>query len=207
MHSIFTPKKKVAKSGECIEPSADDPTQVLKRNGIKVKGDYSAKDLRALALGVGQLEKLNGAPLPPEWQTEFNFLNQRGAWNQTVPRINVKKLSYGGDNVAALIHELGHKVANANGQKLYGLYSKNVKPCKISPYAQTKRSEEFAEAFSVLIVNPDDLKSKCPSAYNFFTQDVFKKSGDKVSEASCIKTAKADRENKDFQIIESTGTR
>lgn len=159
-----------AHKGGCIKASDESPEAILRRNGISAVGNYSRAELAALAKGISQVERVNGGPLPKAWSTDFNFMNARGAWNQASHAINVRKYSYGGDNVAALMHEFGHKVANANGQKVLSQYLNSASPCGISPYARKKRSEEFAEAFCVYMVNPDDLKKQCPSAYSAMTK-------------------------------------
>lgn len=172
-----------ARSGRCIRPASGSATEILDRNGIKRTGHYGPSEIAALAKGVSQVERLNGSPLPPAWQTTFNFLNTSGAWNQGVKAINVRKYTYGGDNVAAQMHEFGHKIANANNQKILSQYVRQAKRCGISPYAYSKRSEEFAEVFSAFIVNPEDLKAKCPSAFGTMLS-IFRAS-ENVAMASC----------------------
>lgn len=173
-----------ARSGSCITALDDDAHTVLTRNGIRMNGNFESKEIQALALGIGQLERLNGGPIPQEWRTPFHYHDTRGAWNQAADRINVRKQSYGGGNVGALMHELGHKIANASGRKVTNEYLKATKPCRLSPYAASNRLEEIAEVFSAMIVNPDDLKAKCPDAHKFFSNAVFK-AGEKASMASC----------------------
>jgi hypothetical protein len=162
-----------AHRGGCIKASDESPETVLRRNGINAVGSYSRSDLAALAKGIAQVERINGGPLPKAWSTDFNFINARGAWNQASHAINVRKQSYGGDNVAALMHEYGHKLGNANNGAIYSKYFRLAKACGITPYSRKKRTEEFAEVFCVYLVNPDDLKAKCPSAYSAMTE-IFK---------------------------------
>jgi hypothetical protein len=173
----------VAHSGKCIKASPDSAESILRRNGIKPIGSYSSHEINALAKGIAQVERINGGPLPAAWHTQFNFLNARGAWNQGPNAVNVRKLSYGGDNVGALMHEFGHKVANADGQKILNRYVGSTPRCGFTGYARSKRSEEFAEVFSAFITNPDDLKAKCPSSYATLKR-IFN-AGENVSMASC----------------------
>jgi len=173
-----------AKSGSCISAHDEDSHTILQRNGIRMNGNFESKEIQALALGIAQLERLNGGPIPHDWRTPFHYHNASGAWNQAADRINVRKMSYGGDNVGALMHELGHKIANAAGRKITNEYLAATKPCRLSPYASSNRLEEIAEVFSALIVNPDDLKSKCPDAHAYFTTKVLK-NGEKTAMASC----------------------
>lgn len=152
----------LAHRGGCIKVSDDSAESILRRNGITIGGSYQRADEAALAKGITQVERINGGPLPRAWSTNFNYLNARGAWNQASHAINVRKYSYGGDNVAALMHEFGHKIGNANGGKAYSQYFNTASRCGISSYARSKRTEEFAEVFSAYIVNPEDLKRQCP---------------------------------------------
>lgn len=174
-----------SKSGKCIKAPDAHASTVLKRNGIKVTGAYNEKDLNGLARAMAQVERIHGGPIPKSWQTTFNFIDSSGAWNQTVPRINVRKNSFGGHNCGALMHEFGHKIANADGQKVFSQYVKSSKPCGITPYSRTSRGEEFGEVFSAFITNPEDLKKKCPSAYGAMTK-IFKVK-DESTLANCSK--------------------
>lgn len=185
-------EKPDAHSGKCIKAPDAHSSLILNRNGIQVSGDHNEKDLNALARGLAQLERIHGGPIPETWRTPFKFSDQAGGWAQRWDSIYVNKKTYGGDNVAALMHELGHKIGNADGMKLFSEYLKNAQDCGITPYAKSRRGqfprgEEFAEVFSAFITNPDDLEKECPSAFSAMKKIFNVKEDSQL--ASCSKPA------------------
>lgn len=176
-----------SKNGYCMAPPSGDPQAVLNRNGIKTSGNPRKAELKALAKGISQIERLNGGPMPNKWKTTYNFINAGGAWNQGASSINVRRPSGSdkGENVTRMMHELGHKVGNSGAYGDYNSYTKG-KSCGLTHYCKNRargRNEEFAEVFAAYVVNPDLLKKNCPESYNFFNRRLFK--AGETAQASC----------------------
>lgn len=179
-----------ADTGRCMASLKSSPKDVLQRNGIGYRGTPTTAELKSLAKGLEQIERLRGGEaLPKNWRTQYNYItsrNQKGkyTWNQGVSAINVRrpKGSSKGENVTRLMHELGHKVGNTGA---YGQYRRYVGKyrCQITNYCKHKHNEEFAEAFAAYITMPDKLKTSCPRAFKYFSRKLFPESEGRV--ASC----------------------
>lgn len=194
-----------AQNGFCVRPPSGTPVEVLKRNGVRVRGATKPGDLYALAKGINQVERLLGHPLPTSWRTKVRYVDSYGSWNQGLEgdgnEINVhrplrgSRVIFDGSDVSAYMHEFGHAVGNADSGRVYRDFRRNVAPCigytehgertsTISHYAGTKFNEQFAEVFMVYVVNPQDLKKRCPQAYNYFSKRLFAKNSARA-EARC----------------------
>lgn len=178
----------VAAKGSCVPDHGSNPSEVLRRNGIKYLGNPSSAEVTALAKGVAQVENLLGDPLPRPWRQNFNFINASGSWNQGPTTINVRrpKGSPKGANVGRLMHELGHRVGNSGVYQKYASYTGRTR-CAITGYAASKFNEEFAEVFEAYVVYPDLLEKKCPKAFDFMSTQLFPNTNHKI--ASCDRGA------------------
>lgn len=185
----------VAASGSCVPDHGSNPSDVLRRNGIKYLGNPSSAEVAALAKGVAQVESLLGDPLPVPWRQNYNFITATGSWNQGPTTINVRRPrgSPKGTNVGRMMHELGHRVGNSGVYQKYANYTGRTR-CAITGYAASKFNEEFAEVFEAYVVYPDLLEKKCPKAFDFMSTQLFPNTNHKIS--SCDRTTVA--KNPDF---------
>ncbi|UOF02096.1 hypothetical protein [Bdellovibrio reynosensis] len=180
----------VAAKGSCLPEHGSNPSEILRRNGIKYLGNPSRDEVAALAKGVAQVENLLGDPLPRPWRQNFNFIDASGSWNQGPTTINVRrpKGSPKGTNVGRLMHELGHRVGNSGIYQKYAGYTGRTR-CAITGYAASKFNEEFAEVFEAYVVYPDLLEKKCPKAFDFMANQLFPNTHHKI--AACDRTTVA----------------
>lgn len=190
-------RHETAAGGLCIPRTSESPEKVLKRNGIRTIGKPTAAEVKALAKGIGQVERLLGDPIPKSWQQDYQYHSATGKWNQGAHTINVRRPvgSPKGSNVGRLMHELGHKVGNAGVYSQYASYTRGA-DCKITGYATTKDNEEFAEVFSAYVTYPDLLQQKCPKAFEFMSKRLFPNSKNKI--ASC----KSNKPNFEFDEVD-----
>lgn len=136
----------------------------------------------ALGTGLHWIAALNGGePLEEAiGRNGYNYLFRTGfgsshqAANEIVITRNGGK-NYG-ENIAQLVHELGHYIGN-NGA--YDEYRKvmNGKNCVVSSYSQSRFNEQFAEAFATFVAYPKLMKEigspGCRIAYEFFSKQLF----------------------------------
>lgn len=141
------------------------------------------EEIRALGTALVWIEKLNGGePLDVAVADEsgytFKFLSEMGSSQQMVNSIVVRRNGekQNGQNVAQLVHELGHFIGNRG---LYGEYRAATKGayCVVSGYSDDKFNEQFAEVFAAFVTVPRLMKSisspGCQRAYAFFRDRVF----------------------------------
>lgn len=173
----------VAGSGQCMPALSESAHDILKRNGIgHDNGKHTDREVNALAKGIRQVERLLGRPIPRAWRTNYNYVNASGKWSQRSNGINVRRPagSSKGENVARLMHELGHKIGNTGEYRLYRNYV-DGKKCNITGYAMSKWNDQFSEVFSAYVTYPDLLKARCPKAFRFFSTKLFPGSSDRVA--------------------------
>lgn len=184
VYTVF--RYEAAAYGRCLPRTSGSADAILARNGIRTRGRSTEAEQVALAKGIGQVENLLGSPLPRKWQTTYNYITSPSntRWNQAVSAIHVRRPpgTNQGENIARLVHELGHKVGNSGE---YPRYRQAIRgqECRISGYSAKRNNEQFAEAFAAYITYPDLLAQKCPKAYAFFSQKLFPNSEGRV--ASC----------------------
>lgn len=204
-------KNEVFKSGSCMSHVSDrEVGKVLNRNGVSYVGSPSAGELKSLATGLRQIERLLGGALPPSWRPKLRYVKAGGTWNYGLSKagfITVKQHAPhgGGTNIGRLMHEYGHKIGNL------GYYSKfsnfpGANRCNISAYAAESRNERFAESFEAFIVHPQHLKQKCPATYRFFETQMFPKASNSKNLALCGKSAKQRSRSKSNPQRKSNGT-
>lgn len=192
LFSIFSPIEAFARNpfalyqfagadkGRCMAPLGANASDVLSRNGISYSGSPSYDEVKSLAKGVEQIERLRGgSSLPKSWRTRYNYVrtSSKSTWNQGEYAINVRRPggSTKGSNVTRLMHELGHKVGNAGVYQEYKNYIGRNR-CDITQYSKRKSNEEFAESFAAFVTWPDKLEEKCPKSFRFFKNRLFPKS-------------------------------
>ena len=179
---------KKAIGGQCVAPLKQNPKTILAKAGIRTVNAKPA-EIAALAKGVQQIQHLGGGSWSPIKGARFIFKNssvKKGgvAYGEHVGDIRILRSgSKPDDNVAHLIHELGHHVGHQ--QDLYARYKKFVgKSCQFSGYCRhvgkrgKPRNEEFAEVFAAFVLHPELLQKSgpnCQRAYDFFAKkDVFR---------------------------------
>jgi hypothetical protein len=144
------------------------------------------EEIQSLGTALVWIEKLNGGePLPVAVASEddgytYKFLSEMGSSQQMEHAIVVRRNGEkkNGENVAQLVHELGHFIGNRG---VYGAYRAATKGsyCVVSSYSDDKPNEQFAEAFAAFVTVPDLMKSidspGCKRAYAFFKNELFAK--------------------------------
>lgn len=186
-----------AASGRCLIPAVttlEQARSVLSRYKIQT---HEAKDVEkiALARGLAQAEALFGKRFRFAGVVRFSFAERKGfsryeGYDQKegVHQIRMNRCDSKGkncapNNVAHLLHELGHKIGNSQfvrGETFYEAYSRLAGKCRPTAYSLTNRNEEFAEVFAAFLTHPELLSagnSDCQRAYEFFAQDVFVANG------------------------------
>lgn len=169
-----------AEKGRCMAPLEANASDVLNRNGVSYSGSPTNDEVKSLAKGLEQIERLRGGyTLPKSWRTRYNYVrtNSKSTWNQGEYAINVRRPggSTKGSNITRLMHELGHKVGNAGVYQEYKNYIGRNR-CDITQYSKRKSNEEFAESFAAFVTWPDKLEEKCPKSFRFFRNRLFPKS-------------------------------
>lgn len=142
------------------------------------------EEIRALGTGLFWIEKLNGNQVLRKAKSNsvnsypFRFSNGAGNSHQGADAIYITRngsKNYG-QNVAQLIHELGHYVGN-NGA--YAEYRKAVgtRFCIVSSYSASRFNEQFAENFAAFVSNPavirDNKSAACQASYRYFSKTLF----------------------------------
>ncbi len=141
-------------------------------------------EIRTLGTALYFIEKLNdGAPLrravaDPDANYGYSFhdahRNSHQASNEI--RVNRNGTKHYGENVAQLVHELGHYIGNNGGYTAYydavdGHY------CKVSTYSDDNFHEQYAEVFAAFVTRPALIKrnhsTACKKAFKFFSEVVF----------------------------------
>ncbi len=197
--------------GLCVAPVKDNASKILSDAGIKT---YNARpaEIKALATGIKQIQTLAGGKgFAPLKGAKFKFSNSRfrrsqgayGGFDGTF--VNIRRdYNKSDENVAHLMHELGHHVGNRDG--IYGKYRSYVKsPCQFTHRCRavlgigSPRNEEFAEVFAAYILHPELLMKSgpnCQKAYDFFTEKIFAK-GSKYAKCGATKGNANDDEGDD----------
>lgn len=163
--------------------SMDDAKAVMTEFNIKTSGATS-DEVRTLGTGLTWIKKLNDGRVPLEAVSKnkdgftFKFINGTGnsheaGWGVEIRR-NGKK-NYG-ENVAQLVHELGHLIGNQGGYTQYRNYV-GGKYCKVSGYSDDRANEQFAEVFAAFVTKPELISknpsSTCALTYKFFSRVFF----------------------------------
>ena len=171
-------------NGDCLPPSSEDPEAVLKRNDVQIQGKAKAEEKKALARAILAIERAGAGTFHAHHGARFVYRtgHVRSRFNGKAIEINpgrqnvhaLRDKSLGGtNNVGLHAHELGHFVG---GQGLYAKYFAAVpkdKRCLVSKYAESRRNEEFAEAFAAYLLDPERLShggEGCERARNFFSE-------------------------------------
>lgn len=143
----------------------------------------SREEIQALGTGLVWIEQLNGGETPEiaiaNDGYSFRFVSEMGASQQLANSIMIRRngAKKNGENVAQLVHELGHLIGNRG---MYGEYRAAMKGtmCVVSGYSDDKANEQFAEVFAAFVTVPGHMRSiesvGCKRAYAFFSQNVFK---------------------------------
>jgi len=157
------------------------------------------QEIQTLGTALIWIEKLNdGRPLSraiPAAGYAYNFqsavMNSHQADNEI--RVNRNGDKNYGENVAQLVHELGHLIGNRDPQakvdpdhNAYAEYYDFVGPryCVVSSYSDDNHHEQFAEVFAAFVTRPELLKNNpspaCKKAYQFFATKIFSNAGPTV---------------------------
>ncbi|MES2965478.1 MAG: hypothetical protein V4760_16465 [Bdellovibrionota bacterium] len=142
------------------------------------------EEIQSLGTALVWIEKLNGGePLAIAVANDddgytFKFISEMGASQQMANAIMVRRNGEkrNGENVAQLVHELGHFIGNRG---VYGDYRAATQGayCMVSSYSDDKANEQFAEAFAAFVTVPDLMKAidspGCRRAYAYFKTRLF----------------------------------
>ncbi|MEK7355276.1 MAG: hypothetical protein AAB250_02425 [Bdellovibrionota bacterium] len=142
------------------------------------------EEIQALGTGLVWIEKLNGgeplaiAVATPDDGYSYRFVSEVGASQQMENSILIRRngAKKNGENVAQLVHELGHFIGNRGA---YGDYRAAMKGtmCVVSSYSDDKANEQFAETFAAFVTHPKLMMSNasigCKRAFAFFSQRLF----------------------------------
>lgn len=141
------------------------------------------EEIRTLGTGLFWVEKLAGnKPLTQATARgngySFRFYERHGVSRQTGNQIEISRngAKQYGQNVAQLIHELGHFVGNNGAYAEYRTAMKG-KYCIVSSYSASRFGEQFAENFAAFVTNPGLIKNSnnagCKASYEFFSKKLF----------------------------------
>ena len=163
--------------------SKEESLTVMRRYHMHSRG---AKDMEIRTLGTALIyvEKLNGgkplkrASAQKEDNYSFTFRdairNSHQAENEI--RVNRNGKKQYGQNVAQLVHELGHYIGNNGGYEAY-YDAVGHHYCKVSDYSDNNSHEQFAEVFAAFVTRPGLLKHSdsitCRRAFHFFATKIF----------------------------------
>lgn len=162
----------------CIEKVSLESAQAAMKRFNLHQMNARPSEVRTLGTALVYIEKLNGGKPPTEAVGveagyRFNFRDGVGASRQTTGEIQVTRNGEkrNGNNVAQLVHELGHYIGNNGG---YAEYRKVMGShmCKVSGYSDDRWNEQFAEVFAAFVTRPNKIKSNpspaCKTAFRFF---------------------------------------
>jgi len=181
----------VASSGRCVIPAVNSPReadQVLRVHNISTEGAKPEERI-SLASGVAHAAALAGGNAAFVKDSFFTFETRsgysryagvsRGKHQLQMNRCLATGLKCKPNNVAHLMHEMGHRVGHyrASGGRFYDAYEKLGIKCHITSYSRKNMREEFAEVFAAFITRPELLtsgSSACKKAFKFFAESVFR---------------------------------
>lgn len=185
-----------AASGRCLIPvqfSSHDSQDILRENKITTVG-AKLQEIQALSRGLMQIKALYGRVPSFVTNVEFTFEQRTGyssyrGWKRGRHIIKMNRCDSKGrgcapNNVAHLMHELGHRVGHTpfqRGENFYNAYTRLVGNCHPTRYSRHNRNEQFAEVFAAYLTHPERLRngnSSCQRAYMFFARDVFVQNGE-----------------------------
>lgn len=135
-------------------------------------------EVQTLGTALVYIEKLNGGrpierALGSESGYAFNFQNGTGNSRQETGQVHITRngAKHNGNNVAQLVHELGHYIGNNGAYAPYG-EAVGHKYCVVSSYSNDNSHEQFAEVFAAFVTRPALIKENssaaCQAAYKFF---------------------------------------
>lgn len=202
-------KKSEDKKPEAKKPDAEKPAPKYKTIIEYIKSDPPRsleQERMALAKGLAQITALNGGRFKPFKKTRIEFVDRTGhseelgrrpgddSYRITMNRCDPDGKNCSANNVAHLVHELGHQLGNSyyrDEETYYQAYKRLVRgDCYPTAYSDDRFNEQFAEVFSAYVTHPELLKTGgpvCERAYAFFAADVFIHNG---FLASCAKVEK-----------------
>ena len=143
------------------------------------------EETRALGTGLFWLRVLNGGktlekaegrgfPYAFTFRDGFSWSRQGGR-TILISRWGHRQF---GQNIAQLIHELGHYVGNNGAYEDYRAFAGGRK-CAVSGYARKNGNEHFAEVFAAYVTHPALIKNTstrgCKLAWEFFETQLFAK--------------------------------
>ena len=143
-------------------------------------------EIRTIGTALTWIEKLNdNRPLKQSsggqnWDYNIQFFSRIGPSRQTGHGVEISRngaRNYG-NNVAQIVHELGHFVGN-NGA--YDEYREAMdgELCNVSSYSMSRFNEQFAEVFAAFVTKPSIIKNNksrgCRLAYKFMSEKMFSK--------------------------------
>ncbi len=189
-------REEVAKSGRCVIPAARtiaSADEILRTHNIKLISALPVERL-ALANGLAQASALFGGRVTFASNVEFSFAAREGYSSYNGVRGGMHSISMNRclrdgkscapNNVAHLMHELGHRVGHAvypgTREEFYSAYVRLVGSCQPTSYSRKNNNEQFAEVFSAFITHPELLSggdAGCKRAFAFFSRDVFRANG------------------------------
>ncbi len=199
-------REAVAMSGRCVikavhsVPSADE---ILRSHNIILISALPVERM-AMANGLTQASALLGGVVGFASNVQFTFAARKGYSSYNGVRkgmhlISMNRCLSSGkscapNNVAHLMHELGHRVGHAvypgTREEFYSAYNRLVGRCQPTSYSKKNTLEEFAEVFAAFITHPELLSGGdggCKRAFAFFSRDVFRANG---TLASCQPAAR-----------------
>lgn len=181
----------VASSGRCViavVKANRDADQILRQYNIATEGArpeermaLAAGVAHASALAAGRAEFLRHMLFTFETRKGYSrYIGVHGGLHQLqMNRCLATGLKCKSNNVAHLMHEMGHRVGHyvERGIKLYDRYDQLQVKCHLSSYSRKNKREEFAEVFAAFITRPELLSqgsSDCRKSFRFLAQDLFK---------------------------------
>jgi len=113
-------------------------------------------------------------------QTSTLMLNSSGCQSRAVLNQERAAVDTGRNNATHIAHEMAHcfgwKSLPARSGSLYSQYQKAVgDSCKVTHYCNKNGNENFAEVFSLFLLNPDRLQESpgCRKGLQFFCRSIF----------------------------------
>lgn len=167
----------------CISTINDEEsTAAMERFHIRTE-NATAAEKRTLGTALVWIAALNdGKPLAKAVAQNnsytYRFRTGTGNSHQAPNEVLINRngsLNYG-QNVAQLVHELGHFIGNNGGYDEYRTAMQGHY-CAVSSYSTSRFNEQYAEVFAAFVTDPNVIKNNsstgCRLAYQFFSRQVF----------------------------------
>lgn len=174
--------------------SLSEAKTLIESQNLTVKGATNA-ELKTVGAAIHWLQYLNAGPLTTgTWKGsgkyEIRIKDGDGYSGQRADHILIQRQGSEahGLSVAQHVHEYAHFIGNRGAYGSYRAHMKGHGYCMVSNYADNNNNEQFAEAFTGFVTEPETLLNNkrtpkaCQRAFDFFIN--WFNAGDRVYECT-----------------------